>query len=212
MARLTIVAALLLALASAALAQDIKDNLFPKVGDVCRDAGDQWRNITLGPCEAGTKCQAYKRGVYKCVSTDPSKGSMPLGTICYDENKVDQKDRAEGEKWRKFYRERNCVFEGVDRQGTPLVQCIMTEDPKIYKCGRIKPLDQGGCYTVAGSMIWGKWNDNQMYDACNGCPCTPPEKVALGQKGCKSGPCKYPMCYCSQPCDANRKKVKCATS
>ncbi len=136
-------------------------------------------------------------------------GALPLGSVCYDEYKVDNKEnKAEGEKWRKFYRERNCAFEGVDRQGTPTVQCIMTkEDPKIYKCGRIMPLDGPGCYTVAGSMIWGKWNDNQMYDACNGCPCTPPDKTK-----CKSGPCKYTLCKCNQTCDAARKAEKCATA
>ena len=69
------------------------------------------------------------------------------------------------------------------------------------------PLDGTGCYTVAGSQIWGKWNDNQMYDACNGCPCTPPDKTK-----CKSGPCKYPVCKCNEPCDAARRAQKCATS
>lgn len=201
------IALLVLVAAASAAAQDIVDNPAPKNGDVCRDAGDQWRTIKLGQCEAGTKCQAYKRGVYKCVSTDASKGSLPIGAVCYDEHQVDQQDKKAGENMRKSYRERNCVFEGVDRQGTPNVQCIMTkEDPKVYKCGRILPLDGPGCYTVAGSMIWGKWNDNQMYDACNGCPCTPPGKK------CKSPPCKYPACKCDQACDAARKAEKCATS
>lgn len=211
MARISAIALLLVAAASAALAQDIVDNPAPKNGDVCRDAGDQWRNIKLGPCEKGTVCQGYKRGVWKCVSTDKSKGSLSLGTVCYDEYKVDapfQKDRAEGEKWRKYYRERNCEWGGVDKQGTPLVQCIQTkEDPHIYKCGKILPLEQKGCYTVSGSMIWGKWNDNQMYDACNGCPCTPPDKTK-----CKSGPCKYPTCHCTETCDDNRKKLRCPTA
>jgi hypothetical protein len=315
MARALAIGLLVLVAAASASAQDIVDNPFPKNGDVCRDAGDQWRNIKLGKCEAGTHCQAYKRGawpvrpraggrgprsaartnsraraspggrgargarrraarpglpppqpgapprrpprggapvlrppaprrararpgaaraaraaprltprlpppmpppsrhpvpagVYKCVADDNALGSLPLGTVCYNETQVDQKDKAEGERWRKYYRERNCVFEGIDRQGTPLVQCIQTkEDPKIYKCGRIMPLDAPGCYTVAGSMIWGKWNDNQMYDACNGCPCTPPEKTR-----CKSGPCKYPACKCNEPCDATRRAQKCATS
>ena len=62
MARLRSVALLVLVAAAAARAQDIVDNPAPKNGDVCKDAGDQWRNIKLGPCEAGTKCQAYKRG------------------------------------------------------------------------------------------------------------------------------------------------------
>ncbi|KAI8467734.1 MAG: hypothetical protein J3K34DRAFT_429742 [Monoraphidium minutum] len=208
MARFAPIALLLLAAACAAVAQDIVDNLFPKNGDVCRDAGDQWRTIKLGPCEAGTKCQGYKRGVYKCVSTKKEMGAMPLGTECYNEYKVDVKDRAESEKWRTYYRQRNCVWEGVDRQGTPLVQCIQTkEDAKIYKCGRIMPLDKTGCYTVSGSMIWGRWNDNQMYDACNGCPCTPPEKTK-----CKSGPCKYPLCKCNDKCDETRRKQMCPTA
>lgn len=295
--RLASAALLVLLAAAAARAQDIVDNPAPKNGDVCRDAGDLWRNIKLGPCEAGTKCQAYKRGelsslscctwvppagrlaqgrgkakqtaqrqrvtrrhwaaralqhrqtpstpsppwppgsqpssspthantqhgthqhvtqstrpgVYKCVSTNPEMGALPLGAVCYDEHKVDNpaptRTTPEAEGWRKYYRERNCVFEGVDRQGTPTVQCIQTkEDTKIYKCGRILPLDGPGCYTVAGSQIWGKWNDNQMYDACNGCPCTPPGKV------CKSPPCKYPACRCNEPCTAERRAQKCATS
>lgn len=62
MASLCAIALLLAAAASAALAQDIVDNPFPKNGDVCRDAGDQWRPIKLGPCEKGTFCQGYKRG------------------------------------------------------------------------------------------------------------------------------------------------------
>ncbi|GBF93114.1 hypothetical protein Rsub_05843 [Raphidocelis subcapitata] len=212
MVRLASVALLVLVAAAAASAQDIVDNPAPKNGDVCKDAGDQWRNITLGPCETGTYCQAYKRGVYKCVSDNKAMGALPIGAICYDENKVDgEKDKPKAEQNRKFYREQNCVFDGVDRQGTPNVQCVQTkEDKKIYKCGRIMPLDAPGCYTVAGSMIWGKWNDNQMYDACNGCPCTPQEK--MGPKGCKSGPCKYPVCRCEEACDAARKAVKCATS
>lgn len=40
-------------------------------------------------------------GVYKCVSADKSMGSLPIGTECYNEYKVDkpwQKDPAEGEK------------------------------------------------------------------------------------------------------------------
>jgi hypothetical protein len=36
--------------------------------------------------------------VFKCISTDKSKGALAIGTVCYDENKVDQKDKAEGEK------------------------------------------------------------------------------------------------------------------
>jgi hypothetical protein len=141
------------------------------------------------------------------VSTDASLGSLPLGTECYNEYKTDAGPAADREAARTYYRQRNCVFEGVDRQGTPTVQCIMTkEDPKIYKCGRIMPLDGKGCYTVAGSQIWGKWNDNQMYDACNGCPCTPPGKK------CKSPPCKYAACRCDEECTAERKAQKCATS
>lgn len=62
MARLAAFALVALLAAAGARAQDIVDNPAPKNGDVCRDAGDLWRNIKLGPCEQGTKCQAYKRG------------------------------------------------------------------------------------------------------------------------------------------------------
>jgi len=62
MARMSAIALLVLVAAASAAAQDIVDNPAPKNGDVCRDAGDQWRTIKLGQCEAGTKCQAYKRG------------------------------------------------------------------------------------------------------------------------------------------------------
>ncbi len=34
-----------------------------------------------GKCEASTKCQAYKRGVYKCVPLDPKLGQMPINTV-----------------------------------------------------------------------------------------------------------------------------------
>jgi hypothetical protein len=64
MARAVAIGLLVLVAAAAASAQDIVDNPFPKNGDVCRDAGDQWRNIKLGKCEAGTHCQAYKRGAW----------------------------------------------------------------------------------------------------------------------------------------------------
>lgn len=208
MASFSFIAAVVLLAAAGAAAQDIVDNPYPKNGDVCHDLGDQWKTIKLGKCEAGTVCQGYKRGVFKCVSTDKSKGAMKIGEVCYDEYKVDQKDKAEGEKWRKYYRERNCEWQGVDKQTTPVVQCIQTkEDAKIYKCGRILPLFQKGCFTVSGSMIWGKWNDNQMYDACNGCPCTPPDKTK-----CKSGPCKYPACDCYSECTPQRQKLRCPTA
>lgn len=62
MARTSTVALLLVLAVAAASAQDIVDNLYPKNGEVCKDYGDQWKNITLGTCEKGTKCQAYKRG------------------------------------------------------------------------------------------------------------------------------------------------------
>lgn len=71
MARLSTIALLLLA-AACALAQDIVDNPAPKNGDVCRDAGDQWRNIKLGPCEKGTVCQGYKRGEWHDLATQPT--------------------------------------------------------------------------------------------------------------------------------------------
>ena len=86
--------ALLACLTTSARAQDIVDNLYPKNGDVCADKGDQWRTIKLGKCEAGTKCQSYKRGVYKCVSTNPALGSLPLGAVCYNETAVDTKTAA----------------------------------------------------------------------------------------------------------------------
>jgi hypothetical protein len=200
-------AAALLACLQAASAQDIVDNLYPKNGDVCADKGDQWRTIKLGKCEAGTKCQSYKRGVYKCISTNPALGSLPLGAVCYNETAVDTNNAA-GEAKRKYFRERNCVWMGADVQGTPVVQCLQqAANPKIYRCAKIVPLGQKGCYTVSGSMIWGKWNDNQAYDACNNCPCTPPNKTK-----CKSGPCKYPLCRCNEPCDAARRAQRCATS
>jgi hypothetical protein len=64
MARLSAIALLVVVAAACAAAQDIVDNPYPKNGDVCKDAGDQWRTIKLGTCEAGTKCQAYKRGEF----------------------------------------------------------------------------------------------------------------------------------------------------
>jgi len=188
-------------------AQEIKDNLYPKAGDICKDRGDLWRNITLGPCEAGTTCTAVKRGVYKCVPNDPALGAMPLGALCYNRTQVDQKDRKEGEKWRQYYRVRNCVFQGVDKQGTPLVQCVQTaSDANIYRCKKVPVLGTKGCFTVAGSMIWGRWNDDQAYDACDGCPCSPAGKKCIG------GTCKYPACKCNQVCDATRRANRCATT
>ncbi len=65
---------------------------------------------------------------------------------------------------------------------------------------QVMPLFKRGCYVVSGSMIWGKYNDNQAYDACNGCPCTLP-----GKQG------KYPLCRCQDMCDAARQKTRCAT-
>jgi len=214
--------ALLLAAAALASAQEIKDNLHPQWGDICKDKGDQWKNITLGPCPSNAECRTIKRGVFKCVPKDPALGQMKLGTVCYDDHKVEgnwqiwnkakstpagKNALAESNKWREYYKERGCVWQGVDAQGTPNVQCIAdAKDPDLYKCGVKNPLGTQGCFTVAGSMIWGRWNDNQMYDTCNGCPCTPPGKK------CKAGPCKYPTCNCDAPCTPLRQKERCATA
>ncbi len=41
---------------------------------------------------------------------------------------------ASSNKWRQYYKERACVWQGVDAQGTPKVQCIAdAKDPDIYK-------------------------------------------------------------------------------
>jgi hypothetical protein len=81
MARALYIAALVLFAATAARGQDIVDNPAPKNGDVCRDAGDLWRNIKLGPCEAGTKCQAYKRGAFYVFQGFWGREG-PLGCAC----------------------------------------------------------------------------------------------------------------------------------
>lgn len=213
MASLKLIGLLVLAAVSCADAQAIRANAFPKAGDICKDYGESWRGLYLGPCEANTFCRAYKRGVFKCVYNDGVKvpgtnlpGVMSIGTECYDEDKVnnDEKQKTKtapgGTTWRDYYKRTACEFKGLDKQGTPLVQCVQTANKKKYNCGYMPTLGKQGCATVAGSMIWGKYNDNQAYDMCNGCPCTPP-----GIKG------KYPLCQCDQPCTAQRQQTRCPT-
>ncbi len=71
-----------------------------QAGDICKDYGESWRGLYLGPCEANTFCRAYKRGVFKCVYNDGVKvpgtnlpGVMSIGTECYDEDKVNNDEK-----------------------------------------------------------------------------------------------------------------------
>ncbi len=76
--------------------------------------------------------------------------------VCYNETKVNQQDKRVGEQWRKYYRQRNCVWKGVDVQGTPLVQCVQTQEKGgIYRCKKVSEAaasPSAGCRLC--SAVW----------------------------------------------------------
>lgn len=124
--------ALLAAAATAATAQPVAPNPAPKAGDVCVDRG--WVNVPLGPCEPGTTCEWFKRGVHKCTRSP----LLSEGSVCFDNAASD----AEKAELREFGCERGtaCQPAAEARDGLGL-----------YRCQR---LPKTGCFVLAGSAYW----------------------------------------------------------
>lgn len=132
---------LLVGCISSVVGQPIQSNLFPKAGDLCKDLGPQWKNMTLGPCEAGTQCKWFKRGVWKCVNK-----LLKNGDICWDARLKKYQDYIK-------YRQADCA----DGFGC---MWVGGSTPYIYKC---QPLPSKGCYTMCGSAQWPPYGGNQSY-------------------------------------------------
>jgi hypothetical protein len=126
----------LLAIATAATttvaAQPVAPNPAPKAGDVCIDRG--WTNVPLGPCEQGTTCEWFKRGVHKCTRAP----LLPEGSTCFD--------NAASDEAKARFREFGC------ERGTACMPAAEARDGQgLYRCGR---LPKTGCFVLAGSAYW----------------------------------------------------------
>lgn len=154
MALLLLLLLALIALASTATAQPVAPNPAPKAGDVCIDRG--WVNVPLGPCENGTTCEWFKRGVHKCTRAP----LLREGDACFDNGAADDVKA----RWREL----GCV------KGTACQPSADAKEAKgvdgIYRCQK---LPKTGCFVLAGSAYWPPGLPH-TYEAATGQTCGMP--------------------------------------